>query len=159
MAFCSNHANSWRTSCEMDNEFRRMAPPICCPQINTKPPPPLSLFCPFSRASTAKERCSRQTLLKHAGRLLAHDTFPRRVTLKFTLLSPRLGGCFLKTRFTTWKNFKMQMEKPYDYAALMIRVSAGFVIFISLSLIFLVVGNLIYTSFTERVNLNSKRTR
>ncbi|EFO83884.1 hypothetical protein CRE_14908 [Caenorhabditis remanei] len=53
----------------------------------------------------------------------------------------------------------MQIEKPYDYAALMIRVSAGFVIAISLSLILLVVGNLIYTSFTERVNLNSKRHR
>ncbi|KAF1750773.1 hypothetical protein GCK72_017324 [Caenorhabditis remanei] len=49
-----------------------------------------------------------------------------------------------------------EIEKPYDYAALMIRVSAGFVIAISLSLILLVVGNLIYTSFTERVNLNSK---
>ncbi|CAP36408.1 Protein CBG19107 [Caenorhabditis briggsae] len=53
----------------------------------------------------------------------------------------------------------MTIEKPYDYAALMVRVSAGFVIFISLSLILLVVGNLIYTSFTDRIVLKSKRSR
>ncbi|VDL75175.1 unnamed protein product [Nippostrongylus brasiliensis] len=43
-----------------------------------------------------------------------------------------------------------------DYGALVIRVAAGVVIFISLSLILLVVGNMIYTALTDRVQLRER---
>ncbi|CCD63111.1 50S ribosomal protein L6 [Caenorhabditis elegans] len=133
--------------------------PICYMSANQYKTSPTA-FSFLSPALGLGTRCSRQTLLKHTARLLAHDTFSRRVVSKFTLLSPRLVGRYRARHLFPKVNLsKMQIEKPYDYAALMIRVSAGFVIFISLSLILLVVGNLIYTSFTERVNLNSKRSR
>ena len=48
------------------------------------------------------------------------------------------------------------MQKSPDYGAMLIRGVAGVVIFISLSLILLVVGNMIYTSVTDRAEYQQK---
>ncbi|PAV88462.1 hypothetical protein WR25_06031 [Diploscapter pachys] len=44
----------------------------------------------------------------------------------------------------------MDLDKPTDVGALIIKIAAGIVIAISLSLILLVVGNMVYTSVTDR---------
>ncbi|KAE9421660.1 hypothetical protein Angca_006349 [Angiostrongylus cantonensis] len=48
------------------------------------------------------------------------------------------------------------MQKGPDYGAIIIRTAAGVVIFISLSLIVLVVGNMIYTSLTNQVHFRER---
>lgn len=47
-------------------------------------------------------------------------------------------------------------EKGYDYGAAIIHWAAGGVMLISLSLILLVVGNMIYTSVTDKVVLRDQ---
>uniref|UniRef100_A0A0K0D9M7 ABC transporter permease n=1 Tax=Angiostrongylus cantonensis TaxID=6313 RepID=A0A0K0D9M7_ANGCA len=48
------------------------------------------------------------------------------------------------------------LQKGPDYGAIIIRTAAGVVIFISLSLIVLVVGNMIYTSLTNQVHFRER---
>uniref|UniRef100_A0A0R3PZ67 Col_cuticle_N domain-containing protein n=1 Tax=Angiostrongylus costaricensis TaxID=334426 RepID=A0A0R3PZ67_ANGCS len=48
------------------------------------------------------------------------------------------------------------LQKGPDYGAIIIRTAAGVVILISLSLIVLVVGNMIYTSLTNQVQFRGR---
>ncbi|EYC37159.1 hypothetical protein Y032_0819g2525 [Ancylostoma ceylanicum] len=50
-------------------------------------------------------------------------------------------------------------KKGPDYGAIVIRTAAGVVIFISLSLILLIVGNMIYTTLTDRVQFRERVIR
>uniref|UniRef100_A0A0N4X2Z9 ABC transporter permease n=1 Tax=Haemonchus placei TaxID=6290 RepID=A0A0N4X2Z9_HAEPC len=50
----------------------------------------------------------------------------------------------------------VSLQKGPDYGAIVIRTAAGIVIFISLSLILLVVGNMIYTALTDRIQLRER---
>ncbi|MFH4979061.1 hypothetical protein AB6A40_005770 [Gnathostoma spinigerum] len=50
-------------------------------------------------------------------------------------------------------------ERTTDYGALLIKGSAAVVITISLALILLVVGNMIYQSFSGQVTLSERKRR
>jgi hypothetical protein len=51
----------------------------------------------------------------------------------------------------------MEPPRPYDYGALIIKCTAGVVIAISMSLILLIVGNMVYQSITSKPTFQEKK--
>uniref|UniRef100_A0A1I7VIV9 Col_cuticle_N domain-containing protein n=1 Tax=Loa loa TaxID=7209 RepID=A0A1I7VIV9_LOALO len=51
----------------------------------------------------------------------------------------------------------MLEQRGTDYGAMIIKGSAGIVITVSLALIFLVIGNMVYQTFTRKVVFCEKR--
>ncbi|VDP52284.1 unnamed protein product [Heligmosomoides polygyrus] len=70
--------------------------------------------------------------------------------------APRIASFMLCDRSLLTGDFLSKPFRGPDYGAMVIRTAAGVVIFISLSLILLVVGNMIYTALTDRVHLRER---
>ncbi|EYC37160.1 hypothetical protein Y032_0819g2525 [Ancylostoma ceylanicum] len=75
-------------------------------------------------------------------------------TTAFVVERGNVGGGLKHVVFT-----QTFFQKGPDYGAIVIRTAAGVVIFISLSLILLIVGNMIYTTLTDRVQFRERVIR